>query len=146
VVLICIFLFLKNLITNKGIFPGKVDPRSPFDKEKMLKQAYELAALNPNVMIKIPGSKEGYEVITILTSKGISTNNTLAFTLPQIMDGAKSVKEGLEIAKKNNVDLSKWRSVLTDMEARYGDLGGLRGVRTKKEELKFLRPMLDGLN
>ena len=111
---------------KQGYLSGQVDPRSPFDKEKMLKQAYELAALNPNVMVKIPGSKEGYEVITILTSRGISTNNTLAFMLPQIMDGAKSVKEGLEIAKKNNVDLSKWRSVLTDMEARYGDLGGLR--------------------
>jgi transaldolase len=117
---------------KQGYLSGQVDPRSPFDKEKMLKQAYELAALNPNVMVKIPGSKEGYEVIIILTSRGISTNNTLAFILPQIMDGAKSVKEGLEIAKKNNVDLSKWRSVLTDMEARYGDLGGLREFGKEK--------------
>ena len=118
-------LFEKSGYTQ-GYLSGQVDPRTPFDKEKMLQEAYELAALNPNVMIKIPGSKEGYEVIEILTSKGISTNNTLAFTLPQIMDGAKSVKKGLEIAKKNSIDLSKWRSVLTDMEARYGDLGGLR--------------------
>lgn len=117
---------------KQGYLSAQVDPRSPFDKQKMLEQAYELAALNPNVMVKIPGSKEGYEVIEILTSRGISTNNTLAFTLPQIMDGAKSVKQGLEIAKKNNVDLSKWRSVLTDMEARYGDLGGLREFGREK--------------
>jgi transaldolase len=117
---------------KQGYLSGQVDPRTPFDKEKMLKEAYELASLNPNVMIKIPGSKEGYEVIEILTSKGISTNNTLAFTLPQIMDGAKSVKQGLQIAKKNNVDLSQWRSVLTDMEARYGDLGGLREFGKEK--------------
>ncbi|GAG08979.1 unnamed protein product, partial [marine sediment metagenome] len=43
---------------KQGYLSGQVDPRSPFDKEKMLRQAYELAALNPNVMVKIPGSKE----------------------------------------------------------------------------------------
>jgi transaldolase len=33
---------------------------------------------------------------------------------------------GLEKVKANGVDLTKWRSVITHMEARYGDLGGLR--------------------
>jgi transaldolase len=76
-------------------------------------------------MIKVPGSKEGYEVIKLLTSKGISTNNTLTFVLPQLMACAKAVKEGLEIAKRNGVDLTRWRSVITHMTARYGDLGDL---------------------
>jgi transaldolase len=102
-----------------------VDPRVLTDKEKMIAQALELASLSPNVMIKIPGSKEGYEVIKILTSKGISTNNTLTFVLPQLMACAKAVKEGLEIAKQNGVDLTRWRSVITHMTARYGDLGDL---------------------
>ena len=48
-----------------------------------LAQALELANLSPNVMIKVPGSKEGYEVLKFLTSRGISTNNTLTFVLPQ---------------------------------------------------------------
>ena len=117
---------------KQGYLSGQVDPRNPFDKEKMLKQAEDLAALNPNVMIKVPGSKEGYEVIEILTSRGISTNNTLTFILPQLVDCAKTVKKGLEAAKKNNVDLSKWRSVITHMESRYGDLGGLRDFAKEK--------------
>ena len=74
----------------------------------------------------MPGSKQGYEMIEYLTAKGIATNNTLTFILPQLVDCARSVKRGLETAKKNNVDLSKWRSVITHMESRYGDLGGLR--------------------
>jgi len=78
------------------------------------------------VMIKVPGSKEGYEVIKFLTSKGISTNNTLTFVLPQLMACAKAVKEGLAIARQNGVDLTRWRSVITHMAARYGDLGDLR--------------------
>ena len=92
----------------------------------MISQALELARLSPNVMIKVPGSKEGYEVIKVLTSKGISTNNTLTFVLPQLMACAKAVKEGLEIAKQNGVDLTRWRSVITHMTARFGDLGDLR--------------------
>jgi transaldolase len=52
--------------------------------------------------------------------------------LPQLVDCAKSVKRGLETAKKNKVDLSKWRSIITHMESRYGDLGGLRDFGAEK--------------
>jgi transaldolase len=109
-----------------GYLSGQVDPRVLTDKEKMISQALELASLRPNVMIKVPGSREGYEVIRFLTAKGISTNNTLTFSLPQLMACAKAVKEGLEIAKQNGVDLTRWRSVITHMTARYGDLGDLK--------------------
>jgi transaldolase len=111
---------------KEGYLSGQVDPRSVFDKDAMLKQALELSAINPNVMIKVPGSKEGYGLIEELTARGISTNNTLTFILPQLVDCARTVKKGLERARANNVDLSQWRSVITHMESRYGDLGGLR--------------------
>ena len=117
---------------KEGYLSGQVDPRSVFDGEAMTRQAEELVAINPNVMIKIPGSKEGYEVIEYLTAKGISTNNTLTFILPQLVDCAQSVKRGLAKAKANGVDLSKWRSVITHMESRYGDLGGLRDFAKEK--------------
>ncbi|MBU2226198.1 MAG: transaldolase family protein [Proteobacteria bacterium] len=117
---------------RQGFLSGQVDPRKSFDKDAMLKHAEELTAINPNVMIKVPGTKEGYEVIETLTSRGISTNNTLTFVLPQLMDCAKSVQRGLEKARRNNVDLSRWRSVITHMEARYGDLGGLREFAREK--------------
>ena len=117
---------------REGYLSGQVDPRDLHDKEKMLKQAADLVTINPNVMVKVPGTKEGYEVIEELTSRGIATNNTLTFVLPQLMDCAKSVQRGLAKAKKNGVDLSRWRSVITHMEARYGDLGGLRDFGKEK--------------
>ena len=117
---------------KEGYLSGQTDPRSAFDKDAMMKQALDIAALNPNVMIKVPGTKEGYEVIEELTARGIATNNTLTFVLPQLVDCAESVKRGLETAKKNGVDLSKWRSVITHMESRYGDLGGLRDAAAEK--------------
>ncbi len=111
---------------KEGFLSGQVDPRSAFDGEAMLAQALEIHAINPNVMVKVPGTAEGYEVIEELTARGIATNNTLTFVLSQLLDCAKSVMRGLEKAKANGVDLSSWRSVITHMEARYGDLGGLR--------------------
>src|SRR5664280_1184111 len=115
-----------------GFLSGQVDPRSAFDGEAMLAQALEIHAVNPNVMVKIPGTAEGYEIIEELTSRGIATNNTLTFVLSQLLDCAKSVMRGLDKAKANGVDLSKWRSVITHMEARYGDLGGLREFGAEK--------------
>ena len=117
---------------KEGYLSGQVDPRSVFNKDAMIKQALDIAGINPNVMIKVPGTKQGYEVIEYLTAKGISTNNTLTFVLPQLVDCAQSVKRGLEKAKKNKVDLSKWRSIITHMESRYGDLGGLRDFAAEK--------------
>jgi transaldolase len=117
---------------KEGYLSGQVDPRSVFDKDAMIRQAEDIAAINPNVMIKVPGSKQGYEVIEYLTSKGIPTNNTLTFVLPQLVDCAKSVKRGLETAQKNGVDLSQWRSVITHMEGRFGNLGGLTDFAKEK--------------
>ncbi len=117
---------------KEGYLSGQVDPRSVFDKEAMLRQALELAEINPNVMIKVPGSSQGYEVIEELTARGIATNNTLTFILPQLVDCARTVQKGLERARANNVDLTRWRSVITHMESRYGDLGGLRDFAAGK--------------
>jgi transaldolase len=83
-------------------------------------------------MIKVPGSSQGYEVIEELTARGISTNNTLTFVLPQLVDCARSVERGLAKVKAKNVDLSQWRSVITHMESRYGDLGELRELAREK--------------
>jgi transaldolase len=110
-----------------GYLSGQVDPRYVFDAEKMLAQAMDLAQLSPNIMIKCPGSREGYELIRRLTAHGIATNNTLAFTVPQFVACMEAVQDGLKIARENTVDLYRWRSVITHMSARYGTLGDLKG-------------------
>ncbi len=112
---------------KEGFLSGQTDPRDAFNAEAMLKQGIEIAKINPNVMVKIPGTKEGYDVIEELTALGIATNNTLSFHMPQFAHCAQRVEKGLQRARANGVDLRKWRSVITAMESRYGDLGGLRG-------------------
>ncbi|WP_176399689.1 transaldolase family protein [Novosphingobium sp. B 225] len=109
-----------------GYVSGQVDPRKVSDRAGMLAQGLDIAAQGINVMVKIPGSKAGYEVIEELTARGISTNNTTSFTVPQYMRCMEAVSAGLDRARANGVDLSRWRSVITHMSARLGELSDWR--------------------
>jgi transaldolase len=106
-----------------GYVTGQVDAREIDNTELMKKQAEEIAAVATNIMIKIPGTAQGLDVIKHLTSKGISTCATLCFTLPQFVAVAEAVREGLETAKQKGVDLAHWRSTIAYMTARYEELG-----------------------
>jgi len=60
------------------------------DCKGMLEEAYELAALHPNIVIKIPMIKEGIKAIYELNNKGIKTNCTLVFSANQALLAAKA--------------------------------------------------------
>jgi transaldolase len=109
-----------------GFLSGQVDPRFVTDGERMLAQGLELAGIAPNVMVKIPGSGEGYQVIEELTARGISTNNTTSFTVAQYVACMNAVSRGLARAKAQGIDLGCWRSVITHMSARLGNVGDLK--------------------
>jgi transaldolase len=126
-----------------GYISGQVDPRIRDDVKKMVSQGIELHSLSPNVMIKVPGTAEGYEVIRQLTARGIATNNTLAFIIPQFIACMNAVVAGIKEAKAKGVDLSRWRSVITAMSARYGTLGDLqkeameRNIELSEAEIRW---------
>ncbi len=101
-----------------GWISGQLDPRLLTEAEQMIQQAQELSALSPNVMIKVPASMEGVEVVKALTAQAISTNVTTCFTLPQIIAVANAAMAGVKIAQENGVDLSRWRAVITMMIGR----------------------------
>jgi len=115
-----------------GYISGQTDPRVREDVDKMFSQGVEIHSIAPNVMIKVPGTAEGYEVIKRLTAKGIPTNNTLSFIIPQFKACMEAVTKGLKEAKANGVDLTRWRSVITAMSARFGTLGDLQKDAQKK--------------
>jgi len=114
-------MYMPIFETSKGRFgfiSGQLDPRLFTETGQMIHDAEELSALSPNVMIKVPASMQGIQVIKSLTSKGISTNTTVCFTLPQILASANAAIEGIKIAEQNKVDLSRWRAVITMMIGR----------------------------
>ena len=126
-----------------GFVSGQVDPRSATDYDAMLAQAISIASQGPNIMVKAPGSLEGYQIIEEMTARGVSTNNTTSFSMPQYVACMDAVSRGLERAKANNVDLSRWRSVITHMSARLTGLGdmldqaALRGIKIAPDEAQL---------
>jgi transaldolase len=125
-----------------GMLSGQVDPRFVTDGEAMLRQGLSIAAMGDNVMVKLPGSKEGYEVLEELTARGIPTNNTTSFTVAQYVRCMAAVSAGLLRAKAAGVDLSKWRSVITHMSSRLGEKGdwskeaAQRGIDLSLDEIR----------
>ena len=53
------------------------------EKDVLLKQALEIAALSPNIVVKIPCYPDGLGVVKELSKKGIKTNVTLIFSANQ---------------------------------------------------------------
>jgi transaldolase len=58
------------------------------EAEAMLRQAREIATWAANVVVKIPSTTEGLEVISALAKENIKVNMTLCFTLNQALLGA----------------------------------------------------------
>lgn len=56
--------------------------------EPMIKQARQIAAWAPNVVIKIPATVEGLEVTSVLARENIKVNFTLCFSVNQALLGA----------------------------------------------------------
>jgi transaldolase len=60
------------------------------DREGMLSQGRELAAIHPNVVIKVPLTKEGLQACKALRSEGTHVNVTLCFSPSQALLAAKA--------------------------------------------------------
>ncbi|MFW9772370.1 MAG: fructose-6-phosphate aldolase [Candidatus Heimdallarchaeota archaeon] len=58
--------------------------------EEMIREARELAKIAPNIVIKIPMTKDGIKAVKILESEGIKTNVTLVFSQNQVLIAAKA--------------------------------------------------------
>ncbi len=60
------------------------------DFEGMIKEGEELAALHPQIVVKVPVIKDGIKAIKYFSSKGIRTNCTLIFSAGQALLAAKA--------------------------------------------------------
>lgn len=58
--------------------------------EEMIKEGEELAAIHPNIVVKVPMIKDGIKAIRYFTDKGIKTNCTLVFSSGQALLAAKA--------------------------------------------------------
>lgn len=60
------------------------------DAEGMIREAEEIAAWHPNIVIKVPMIPEGLKATKVLSEKGIKTNLTLIFSASQALLAARA--------------------------------------------------------
>ncbi len=96
-----------------GFVSLEVSPHLARDTEGTIKQARELwkAVARENVMIKIPGTKEGLPAIRKCISEGININVTLLFGLPRYREVTEAYISGLEDRLKANQPIGHVASV-----------------------------------
>ena len=76
---------------RNGRLSIQTDPRLYRDARAIVEQAVEFNQLAPNMIVKIPVTKEGIPAIEEATYRGISINATVCFTLPQCVAVAEAV-------------------------------------------------------
>ena len=60
------------------------------DAQTMIKEARAIAKIHPNMVVKIPMTKEGLKAVKVVTAEGIKTNVTLVFTSAQALLAARA--------------------------------------------------------
>lgn len=118
----------------------QVDPRLHKDRDAIVEQAVEFAALAPNMIVKIPATKVGIEAIEEATFRGVSINATVSFTVPQTIAVAEAVERGLTRREAAGLDISSMGPVCTIMVGRLDDW--LRNV-TKRDDIVLDPGMLE---
>lgn len=82
---------LKHYVAICEIVTGAVSAEViATDFEGMVKEGEALAALHPQIVVKVPMIKEGIKAIKYFSDKGIQTNCTLVFSVGQALLAAKA--------------------------------------------------------
>ncbi len=103
-----------------GYVSLEVNPKLAYKTKETIEEAIRLytAVKMPNLMIKVPATKEGIPAVKELISHGISVNTTLIFSIESYVETAKAYIEGLETLKANGGDISKVASVASFFVSR----------------------------
>ncbi len=72
-----------------GAISGEVKATT-LTAEDMIKEGREIAAIHPNMVVKIPMTAEGLKAVKVLSKEGIKTNVTLIFNATQALFAAKA--------------------------------------------------------
>jgi transaldolase len=121
----------------------EVDPRLAHETDKTIQQAIELWKIvdRPNLLIKIPATKEGLPAITAVLAEGISVNVTLIFSVERHREVMDAYLAGLEKAREAGHDLSKIHSVAsffvsrvdTEIDKRLEKIGSAEALALRGE-------------
>ncbi len=127
-----------------GYVSLEVSPHLAYDTYSTITEARRIweAVDRPNLMIKVPATKEGIPAIRELTRTGINVNVTLLFSLDRYKEVLDAYMAGLEARLEKSLPISSVRSVASFFVSRIDTKvdalletivqeGGERGKRAK---------------
>ena len=130
-----------------GYVSIEVDPHLARDTEGTVEEAlrYYKAIERENVMIKIPGTPEGFPAIERVIAEGINVNVTLLFSVDSYQEAAWAYIRGLETRVKQDKPIDKIASVasffLSRIDTKIDDRINERlkhiGTETLNEEARL---------
>lgn len=83
--------FLETVAEICALIPGPVSAEvTALDAETMLKEGRKLAAIAPNVTVKLPLTPDGLRACKVLSDEGTAVNVTLCFSAGQAILAAKA--------------------------------------------------------
>lgn len=94
----------------------------------MVEEGEKLAALHPNIVVKIPMIPDGIKAIAYFSKKGIRTNCTLVFSAGQAILAAKAGATYLS-PFIGRIDDSSWDGM--ELIAQIADIYSLQGYETE---------------
>src|SRR5262245_10130337 len=86
-----------------GCLCVQTDPRAYSDAARMSEHGRELAALAPNIAVKVPATAAGITAIEALTAAGIRINATVSFSVAQAVGCAEAVERGEVRARRSGL-------------------------------------------
>jgi transaldolase len=98
------------------------------DFEGMIEEGKKLAAIDPNIVVKVPMIKDGIKAISWFTANGIRTNCTLVFSAGQAILAAKAGATYLS-PFIGRVDDISWDGM--DLIAQIAHIYTLQGYETQ---------------
>jgi transaldolase len=105
----------------RGFLSMQVNPKLYPDSERMFEHGRVLAAVAPNVAIKVPATAAGIRAAEELVAAGINVNATVSFTVAQSVAVAEAFERGLDRARDRGVDMKTLHPYATIMLGRLDD-------------------------
>jgi transaldolase len=116
-----------------GRLSVQTNPSLYNNADAMLLQSVELAALGPNMQVKMPCTSAGVAMIEEATFRGVNLNVTVSFSVPQVLAIADAIERGMSRRNSAGLDTSHMAPVATMMIGRLDDW--LRVVTTREGRL-----------
>jgi transaldolase len=105
----------------KGYLSMQVNPKYYPNKDLMVAHATELAALAPNIAVKVPATEAGIAAVEEITARGIRINATVSFSVSQALAVSGSLERGLRRAAAAGLNATAIRPYITLMIGRVDD-------------------------